>query len=413
MDSDTQDRGDGAPTEHGSTALDIDVHKLGVWMVALGGAAMTIGLVADAIRHANDPALSAREGIFDLAGVPHALFFGGIAVAILGLLAMLSAKLYKPGRRVTVGRRLSQVGIPLAALVLIGGCAGLASSSALGSPPAAGSAAHTHTDAAAASADGHTHSDASTTDTTGSAGHTHTDTAAVAPTPYDPTKPIDLSGVPGVTPEEQARAENLIAITLIRLPQWADYHTAEAAGYKSIGDALTGDEHFINIATFSDGRILDPDHPESLVYEPNLETGEKKLVAAMYMLDPDKTLDQVPDVGGALTQWHIHNNLCFTTAGQVGGLTTPDGVVPAAAREGQPGADAPRVDHAAPVRTVRGARGRRRGPDQARRDPPLRPRARRLNGCDGATRSHLPRQRPSELPERVVDIAGQSAPARA
>ena len=138
----------------------IDVHKLGVWMVALGGAAMTIGLVADAIRHANDPALSAREGIFDLAGFPHALFFGGIAVAILGLLAMLSAKLYKPGQRVTVGRRLAQVGIPLAALVLIGGCAGLATNSALGSPPAEGPRRHTHTDAAAASADGHTHSDA-------------------------------------------------------------------------------------------------------------------------------------------------------------------------------------------------------------------------------------------------------------
>ena len=107
----------------GGSSPNIDVHKLGVWLVAFGTAAMTIGLVADAIRHANDPALSAREGIFDLAGVPHALFFGGIAVAILGLLAMLSAKLYKPGARVTVGRRLAQVGAPLAAVVLIAGCA--------------------------------------------------------------------------------------------------------------------------------------------------------------------------------------------------------------------------------------------------------------------------------------------------
>ena len=36
-------------------------------------------------------------------------------------------------------------------------------------------------------------------------------TAAVAPVPYDPTKPIDLSGVEGVTPEQQAYAENLVA----------------------------------------------------------------------------------------------------------------------------------------------------------------------------------------------------------
>ena len=32
----------------------------------------------------------------------------------------------------------------------------------------------------------------------------------------------------------------------------------------------------------------------------------------MYMLPSGTTLDQVPDVGGKLTQWHIHDNLCFT-----------------------------------------------------------------------------------------------------
>ena len=59
---------------------------------------------------------------------------------------------------------------------------------------------------------------AATADTSGvtettAAPHEHT--AAVAPVPYDPTQPIDLGGVPGVTPEQQARAENLVAITLI------------------------------------------------------------------------------------------------------------------------------------------------------------------------------------------------------
>jgi hypothetical protein len=151
------------------------------------------------------------------------------------------------------------------------------------------------------------------------------DAAVVPPKKYDPTQPIDLSGVEGVTPEQQARAENLIAITLLRLPQWADYKAAEAAGFKSIGDAATGDEHFINVANFDDGHILNPDRPESLVYKPNMRTGEKTLVAAMYMLEPNKTLDEVPDVGGKLTQWHIHNNLCFTPGGQVGGITNAEG----------------------------------------------------------------------------------------
>jgi hypothetical protein len=87
--------------------------------------------------------------------------------------------------------------------------------------------------------------------------------------PYDPTKPIDLSGVEGVTPEQQAAAENLIAVTLVRLPQWADYHVAEAAGFVSIGDGLTGVEHYVHWDWIDDDVFLDPDQPESLVYVPN------------------------------------------------------------------------------------------------------------------------------------------------
>jgi hypothetical protein len=140
-------------------------------------------------------------------------------------------------------------------------------------------------------------------------GGDHAD-AVVAPKVYDPTKPIDLGGVAGVTPEEQARAENLIAITLARLPQFADTAAAEAAGFHSIGDAATGDEHYINWSYVNDDKILDPDYPESLVYQ--MREGRKTLVAAMFMLPDGTTLDGVPDVGGPLTQWHVHNNLCFT-----------------------------------------------------------------------------------------------------
>jgi hypothetical protein len=149
--------------------------------------------------------------------------------------------------------------------------------------------------------------------------------AVVPPRAYDPELPIDLSGIEGVTPEEQARAENLIAITLIRLPQWDDPAVAEAAGFRSIGDGFTGHEHFINWDHLSDGRILDPDHPESLVYERS--GGERKLVSAMFMLERGTTLDDVPEVGGELTQWHIHDDLCFTAgdAPQVRGITSVGG----------------------------------------------------------------------------------------
>jgi hypothetical protein len=130
-----------------------------------------------------------------------------------------------------------------------------------------------------------------------------------------------------VTPEQQAAAENLVAINVVRLPQWADYHTAEAAGYHSIGDAPTGFEHFINWDLIDDQDWLDPDHPESLVYIPQPD-GSKQLVSAMYMLPSTVALTDVPDIGGQLMQWHIHDNLCFTTdpvAPQVVGLTKADG----------------------------------------------------------------------------------------
>jgi hypothetical protein len=158
-----------------------------------------------------------------------------------------------------------------------------------------------------------------------SATATHVDAPpAVVPThPFDPNLPIDLSGVPGVTPQEQARAENLLAVTLYKLPQWSDPAYDVAHGFVSIGDGVTGVEHYVNPTFMNDNIILDPDHPESLVFDTTVTP--KKLVAAMYMALPNTPLDQVPDIGGALTQWHIHDNLCFTASGKVGGLTKADG----------------------------------------------------------------------------------------
>ena len=141
-------------------------------------------------------------------------------------------------------------------------------------------------------------------------GEDHDDAPHVEAKPYDPTQPIDLSGTPGVTAEQQARAENIIAVTLADLPRWADTAAAEADGFRSIGDGITGYEHYINWAYLTDGKVLDPDHPESLVYRH--DGTSKKLVSAMFMLEPGSTLDDVPELGGPLTQWHIHDNLCFT-----------------------------------------------------------------------------------------------------
>jgi len=184
---------------------------------------------------------------------------------------------------------------------------------------------HVHDEATATA---HVHTTSNTTAPTGMKGMKMTP-SAVAPKPYDPKKPIDLGGIKGVSLAEQARAENLVAETVVRLPQWSDPTHAEALGFKSIGDGITGIEHLINWSYINDDHVLDPDHPESLVYR--VKDGKRTLVSAMYMLKPGSNLNTVPDIGGKLTQWHIHDNLCFTNdkvAPHVVGITDAQGNCP-------------------------------------------------------------------------------------
>ncbi len=238
------------------------------------------------------------------------------AVAIVGalmvLLPALSARLN--GRRPAL---VGVSGVAVLALTVPGMVAAGSHEHAEGHEHGEGSAAHEHD-----------HGTAGGGEESAAAGHEHAghEAAAVAPTPYDPTKPIDLGGVEGVTPEQQAAAENLIAITLWRLPRWADPKVAEAAGFHSIGDGFTGYEHLIQWDWINDDDVLDPERPESLVYRVDRD-GTRTLEAAMYMLPQGNTLDTVPELGGKLTQWHIHDNLCFSPgeAPKVRGLTAAGG----------------------------------------------------------------------------------------
>jgi hypothetical protein len=156
-----------------------------------------------------------------------------------------------------------------------------------------------------------------------------TTTTLDAPKPYDPSKPVDLGGTPGVTTAEQHRAEHLVVTTIAALRRYEYPSQAVAAGYRTIGDGVTGDEHFVKWSYVDDGHILDPNRPESLVYE--WQGGQEKVAAAMYMLPFGSRFTDVPDVGGALTQWHVHDNLCLTnnpTQKIVVGLTTAEGGCP-------------------------------------------------------------------------------------
>jgi len=141
---------------------------------------------------------------------------------------------------------------------------------------------------------------------------------------------IELRATPGVTPAELVRADHLLRSTIADLSEWKTPAEAQAAGYRTIGDGVTGDEHFVNWSYVDDGHILDPKRPESLVYE--VRNGHQSVVAAMYMLPFGSNFSDVPDVGGGLTQWHVHRDLCLTEDPNqkfVAGFAALDGPCPA------------------------------------------------------------------------------------
>jgi hypothetical protein len=160
----------------------------------------------------------------------------------------------------------------------------------------------------------------------GEAGHIHGD-ASTWPRPFDPAQPIDFAGVPGVTPDQQARAEKLVASTLRDLPQFADVTKIGDLGFRSIGDAGSGFEHYINSSYLRDDAFLDPNRPESLVYR--VDGDKRTLVAAMFAANGVSLTDpKLVEWGGPLMQWHVHGDLCWSLAEVVVGVTNEAGKCP-------------------------------------------------------------------------------------
>jgi hypothetical protein len=109
------------------------------------------------------------------------------------------------------------------------------------------------------------------------------------------------------------------------LARYADPAVAAADGYKV--DGLAGiDFHASNPAYEKDGRILDPAHPETLVYAvaPN---GQPVLMGAMFLMP--QIGQPGPTVGGPLTVWHAHEDVCIAlTPPGLSGLLSPLGTCP-------------------------------------------------------------------------------------
>ena len=142
-----------------------------------------------------------------------------------------------------------------------------------------------------------------------------------------------MQAVPSTPPttEQRAAAARLVAQTRANIAKYQDLNVALAAGYRASTAPNAPTVHYVNPAYLRDGLILDPARPEYLVYA-NTASGPL-LLGAMYMMP--KVGQPGPDIGGSLTRWHVHENLCFAIGRwSIAGLLTPFGTCPAGTLNG-------------------------------------------------------------------------------
>lgn len=121
----------------------------------------------------------------------------------------------------------------------------------------------------------------------------------------------DLDVLPS---EAQLHAANeLIGSTKRNASRFSDYGRATTSGGFTISNSVLGDdigsefEHVINADNLLDGKTLDPERPEALVFR--RAAGDKmSLVGIMYMT---KRGEHGPQVAGPLTKWHYHPETAF------------------------------------------------------------------------------------------------------
>ncbi|MGI8679779.1 MAG: hypothetical protein ACR2LX_14085 [Jatrophihabitans sp.] len=140
----------------------------------------------------------------------------------------------------------------------------------------------------------------------------------------------NLAPVSGATAQQQAGATTLLKATEAATTKYSNLATAKAAGYdlqaslaqkekKSPGTAQrlkdidagkmpTGGKmpmlHVGNKALKTDGKVLDPNAPETLMYS-YTGHGNWKLIGVMYTAN-ESYPKAPPDPGGPITRWHYH-----------------------------------------------------------------------------------------------------------
>jgi hypothetical protein len=228
----------------------------------LGVVILLSGLAVDSYLHGRDPQLIHREGLFTLTNPGHLLLGMGIGLVVLGVVgAAYTALPY--GVRVRRGLLAGS----LTLIFVSGGIAAWAASiewSGAGAKSAA-------------------------------AAHAHSGSGALSRPP---------------TAAELQAATKLMVDTRAAVAKYSDQKVAIAAGYEPVEPLELPVVHFVNSAYLTKADVLRPDHVQSLIYY-NTKRGPV-LIGAMYMMP--SLVEPGPEIGGPLTSWHHHDNLCFDRA---------------------------------------------------------------------------------------------------
>jgi hypothetical protein len=245
-------------------------------LTALGAVTTLTGLAWDAYLHARDPNLVHSESLFTLSNPGHLLLITGTAVTVLGIAAALLL-------------------LPVARVVRVTATALIAATALSSAGVLAWAAQKDSQQQAAASL-------AAKDQLVRGAGAPGTAEAGIVTHQHagaDPSR---------ATAAEKAAAQLLLEQTKLGTQRFAALQAAIADGYRAVTPVDAPIVHYVNPAYLVTGDTLNPEHPESLIYG-NSAKGPI-LLAAMYIAH--RIGQAGPDIGGPLTLWHAHSNLCFS-----------------------------------------------------------------------------------------------------
>ena len=291
-----------------------------LWLGAMAGLLIHFGgLGWDVYRHSADSTLAQREDVLSLTNLSHLMIVAGMSIVAACLMGILAVWMNERnfGGQGLVGNTLRSVALPAIAVIS-------ASSIWIASRAEDTGHSHSHSDlafhaqddhshhptvldpglaralspelAAALPVDGHTHGPGSTpgaASTGESQGnhHTHHDEVSVT------------------ADQLIAAAEFVQAVKAHNAERHRDVQDALAAGYIQITGDLPGiAAHFIRLDYQRDGREMDPEYPEVLLYTKRLD-GEWRLIGVMFLAE--QATEEPPSYFGPLDSWHYHTNLCF------------------------------------------------------------------------------------------------------